>query len=69
MNSNKNQNEVSQQIKNAVIDLLHENEEVTHEAIARVTGLSLTEIEKHRTSIQAMLTKLKKAHITPNFKP
>ncbi len=56
------------QIKNAVIDLLHNNDEVTHDAIARATGMSLASIQGHSASIQSMLAKLKKSHTTPNFK-
>lgn len=57
------------QIKNAVIDLLHYNEEVTHEAIAKVTGITVVSIQKHSASIESMLAKLKKIHTSPNFKP
>lgn len=57
------------QIKNAVIDLLHYNEEVTHEAIAKATGISVVNIQKHSASIESMLAKLKKIHTSPNFKP
>lgn len=56
------------QIKNAVIDLLHCNESVTHETIAKATGISLASIRKHSASIASMLAKLKKIHTSPNFK-
>lgn len=56
------------QIKNAVIDLLHNNDEVTHDAIAWATGMSLASIQGHSASIKSMLAKLKKSHTTPNFK-
>ena len=56
------------QIKNAVIDLLHNNEKVTHDAISKATGISLLSIEKHSKSIESMLTKLKKVYTSPNFK-
>ncbi len=59
---NKDSNEVleEKQIKNAVIDLLHNNEEVTDAALSKATGLSPLDIEKHSEAIKAMLTKLKK---------
>lgn len=69
-NNDKEPNEAleEKQIKNAVIDLLHYNEAVTHEAIAKTTGLSIANIRKHSTSIESMLAKLKKIHTSPNFK-
>lgn len=57
------------QIKNAVIDLLHHNEDVTHAALSKATGLNLVEVQHYSDAIQTMLTKLKKVHLTPNFKP
>jgi len=48
------------QIKNAVIDLLHNNEEVTDTALSKATGLSQSSIEKHSEAIKSMLCKLKK---------
>jgi len=58
----KDSNEIveEKQIKNAVIDLLHNNEEVTDTALSKATGLSLSSIEKHSEAIKAMLCKLKK---------
>jgi len=56
------------QIKNAVIDLLHNNEEVTYEAISKASDISPTRIERHNESIEAMLSKLKKVYISPQFK-
>jgi hypothetical protein len=56
------------QIKNAVIDLLHYNEKVTHEAISKATGISVLNIDKHSQSIQSMLAKLKKIYNSPNLK-
>lgn len=58
-------NEVSQekQIKNAVIDLLHNDEEVTESAISEATGISISRLEKHSESIKSMLGKLKKARL------
>ena len=55
-------------IKNAVIDLLHNNEDVSHEAISKLTGLSLSIINKHSDPIHSMLVKLKKVHTSPNIK-
>lgn len=55
-------------IKNAIIDLLHNNEEATHEAISKATGLSASIIKKHSESIHSMLAKLKKVHTSPNLK-
>ncbi len=58
-------NEVSQekQIKNAVIDLLHNDEEVTESAISEATGISISRLEKHSESIKSMLGKLKKVRL------
>jgi len=66
----KESNEVAEEkkIKNAVIDLLHNNEEATHEAISKATGISLFRTQKHSKSIESMLSKLKKTHAGPNFK-
>ena len=66
----KEPNEVleEKQIKNAVIDLLHNNEKVTHDAISKATGISALSIKKQSESINSMLTKLKKIHTSPNFK-
>jgi uncharacterized protein YerC len=63
-------NEVQEekQIKNAVIDLLHNNDDVTHEAISKATGISMASIQKYHASIESMLAKLKKVHTSPNFK-
>lgn len=63
-------NEVQEekQIKNAVIDLLHNNDDVTHDAISKATGISMASIQRHNASIQSMLAKLKKVHTSPNFK-
>ncbi|MFC2074392.1 hypothetical protein ACFLR3_03980 [Campylobacterota bacterium] len=55
------------QIKNAVIDLLHNNQEVTNTAISEATGLSLLSLEKHTDAINTMLSKLKKVYTSPNF--
>jgi len=56
------------QIKIAVIDLLHNNKEVTYDAISKATGMSTFSVKKHSESIKSMLTKLKKVHDSPNFK-
>jgi len=58
----KESNEVleEKQIKNAVIDLLHNGEEVTDTALSEATGLSTLRIKKHSESIKSMLSKLKK---------
>jgi len=58
----KDSNEVleEKQIKNAVIDLLHNNEEVTGTTLSKATGLSPSSIEKHSEAIRAMLSRLKK---------
>jgi len=66
----KDSNEVleEKQIKNAVIDLLHKNEEVTDDALVKLTGLSTSSIKKHHEAINTMLNKLKKVYTTPNFK-
>ena len=55
-------------IKNAVIDLLYNSQDVSHEAISKATGLSTSSIKKHSDSIDSMLSKLKKVHTSPNFK-
>ena len=67
----KDSNEVlleEKQIKNAVIDLLHKNEEVTNDTLSKTTGLSTSSIKKHSEAINTMLSKLKKVYTTPNFK-
>ncbi len=53
------------QIRNAIIDLLHNNEEVTDAAISKAIGISTMRLEKHSESIKAMLSKLKKVR-TPS---
>lgn len=63
----QNQASEEKKIKNAVIDLLHNNEEVTDETISKATGLSISSIKKHSKSIHAMLAKLKKVHTSPNL--
>ena len=65
-----NEAEVSkeQRIKHAVIDLLHAGEEVTLSALSKATGISLIGLEEHAESIDAMLSRLKKAHTSPQFK-
>ena len=63
-----NEIQEEKQIKNAVIDLLHNNNDVTHDAISKATGISMASIQKHNASIQSMLSKLKKVHTSPNFK-
>ena len=55
-------------IKNAVIDLLHNNEKATHDAISKATGINALSINKHSQAIESMLTKLKKTHTSPNIK-
>ncbi len=59
---NKKSNKVSEekQIKNAIIDLLHNGEEATLDAISEATGLTQSSLEKHSESINSMLGKLKK---------
>jgi len=61
----KDPNELSEekQIKNAIIDLLHNNEEVTHTAISKATGIATLRLENHRESIRSMLSKLKKVRL------
>lgn len=66
--SNTNEAVEETKIKHAVIDLLHYNKELTHEAISEATGISVENIKKHNESIKSMLAKLKKIHNTPNFK-
>lgn len=57
-----------EQIKHAIIDLLHNNESVTHNSLSKATGLSIFEVEQHHTAIDSMLSKLKKVLTSPNFK-
>jgi hypothetical protein len=61
----KDPNELSEekQIKNAIIDLLHNNEEVTDTAISKATGIATSRLEKHSHSIRSMLSKLKKVRL------
>lgn len=55
-------------IKNAIIDLLHFNKEVSDEALVEATGLELSIIRQYHPTIETMLDKLKKARASVNFK-
>ena len=55
-----NEEQQMQQIKHAIIDLLHDGKEVTHEILTQTTGLSLERIEHYSEDIASMLSKLKK---------
>ena len=56
-------------IKHALIDLLHYDKEVTLEALSELTGFTTSTIQKHQTSIDIIVNKLKKVSKSPNFSP
>lgn len=54
-------------IRNAVIDLLHYDQEVTYETISEATGISRSNLQHHHDAIRSMLIRLKKSEYAHAF--